>query len=178
MEAVAPGSRLGPLLRPPPLPHPRRCLGRTDPPPQGPRAVGIDVRAGAARERLRGNHFQLWGDQAVTNRFSHPDADSPGERLLTGATRSWARFWFAPRDPLGLHAVRVLAGLLFLSWLLVLAGHQEALFGLREGSPAPITWSVLYLCGTNATLLTTAYWVSVGVLVLFTIGVWPRLTSV
>jgi hypothetical protein len=130
----------------------------------------------------------------VTNRFSHPGADTPeSERLLSGAARSWARFWFAPRDPLGLHAVRVLAGLLFLSWLLVFAGHQEALFGLRgwfdleayretvrlrEGSPAPITWSVLYLCGTNATLLTAVYWASIGVLFLFTIGVWPRLMSV
>src|SRR5205807_6878533 len=109
------------------------------------------------------------------------------------AARSWTTFWFASREPLALHAIRFLAGLLFLSWLLVFAGQHEALFGLsgwfdleayretarlREGTPAPITWSVLYLCGTNATLLTAVYWVGVGILVLFTLGVWPRLTSV
>ena len=126
----------------------------------------------------------------MTNRFSQSGA---AERPLAAAARSWTDFWFAPRDPLGLYVLRVLAGLLFLSWLLVFAGQHEALFGLsgwfdleayretvrlREGTPAPITWSVLYLCGTNATLLATVYWASVGVLVLFTLGVWPRLTAV
>jgi hypothetical protein len=126
----------------------------------------------------------------VTNRSSQLEAS---QGSLASAARAWADFWFAPRDPLGLHALRVLSGLLFLSWLLVFAGEHGALFGLngwfdlkayqetarlREGTPAPITWSVLYLCGTNATLLTAAYWVGVGILVLFTLGVWPRLTSV
>src|SRR5439155_23937760 len=107
--------------------------------------------------------------------------ESMPPRPLAAAARSWATFWFAARDPLGLHVIRVLAGLLFLSWLLVFAGQHEALFGLngwfdleayretarlREGTPAPITWSVLYLCGTNATLLATVYWPSVGVRVL------------
>jgi hypothetical protein len=72
------------------------------------------------------------------------------------------------------------------------AGQAEALFGLggwfdlkayREASrleemPIPMGWSILYACGTNATLLQAAYWLSLGVLALFTLGVWTRLTGV
>jgi hypothetical protein len=103
------------------------------------------------------------------------------------------RFWFAAIDPLGLHAVRLLAGLLFLAWLLAFAGNQEAFFGLggwfdRQayleasrlpgGTPAPVSWSVLYLAGTDSTILSVLYWLSVAVVALFTLGVWPRLTGV
>src|SRR5262249_22481136 len=38
--------------------------------------------------------------------------------------------------------------------------------------------SVLYLCGSNAVLLTAVYWLSIAVLVLFTAGLWTRLTAV
>jgi hypothetical protein len=92
-----------------------------------------------------------------------------------------------------LHALRVLAGLVFLAWLLGFAGHQHALFGLggwfdsqayREaarlpgGTPAPVGWSILYLCGTSKAMLTAVYWGSLAVLMLFTLGVWTRLTAV
>ena len=43
---------------------------------------------------------------------------------------AWERFWFSAVDPVGLHAVRLLAGLLFLVWLLSFAGHERAFFGL------------------------------------------------
>ena len=58
-----------------------------------------------------------------------PGAAEPAPR--PGPFRSWSAFWFTPRDPLGLHAVRVLAGLLFLAWLLAFAGQHDALFGMR-----------------------------------------------
>ncbi len=125
-----------------------------------------------------------------------PPADSPAPGAAPAPRRpaqSWVGFWFTPVDPIGLHALRALAGLLFLGWLIVFAGHYPSLFGLqgwfdlpayreavrlREGPPVPITWSALYLCGNNPQALAAAYWASLGALVLFTLGVWPRLTSV
>jgi hypothetical protein len=106
---------------------------------------------------------------------------------------SWVRFWFSAIDPIGLHALRVLAGLLFLYWLLPFAGEQQALFGLGgwldaraygeasrlQGLPPHLFgWSVVYLCGTNAVLLSLVYWLSVAAIVLFTLGLWTRLTGV
>ena len=110
-----------------------------------------------------------------------------------GPIRAWTCFWFAPTDPVGLHIVRLAAGLVFLAWLLPLAGHADALFGLngwfdrqayREaahipgGPPQPFSWSVMYLCGSNAALVTAVYWCSIAILVLFTAGLWTRVTAV
>lgn len=107
--------------------------------------------------------------------------------------RSWSAFWFGAVDPVGFHAVRVLAGLLFLYWLVPMLGHYEAFYGLsgwmdREayveasrlqgGSPFPTGWSYLFVLGENSTLLAIAGWVAVGVLALFTLGIAPRLTAV
>jgi hypothetical protein len=110
-----------------------------------------------------------------------------------GRFRPWTAFWFTPRDPLGLHALRLLTGLLLLAWLLPLAGSAEAFFGLGGwfdqraygeaarlpgGPPQPFGWSVLYLCGSNPFLVRTAYWLAVLVVFLFTLGVAARLTAV
>lgn len=115
------------------------------------------------------------------------------ESLPAGPIRAWTRFWFTPTDPVGLHIVRLAAGLVFLAWLLPLAGHVDDLFGLdglfdrqayREaaripgGPPIPFTWSILYWCGSNAGLLNAVYWGSIVVLVLFTAGLWTRLTAI
>jgi hypothetical protein len=118
---------------------------------------------------------------------------APAAAPSPGPGASWSNFWFAPIDPVGLHALRVLAGLLFLLWLLPFAGQQEALFGLNgwfdarayhEAShlqrlpPHLFSWSVLYLCGTSPVLLGIAYWLSIATLVLFTLGLWTRVTGV
>jgi hypothetical protein len=102
-------------------------------------------------------------------------------------------FWFTPIDPVGLHTIRVLAGLLFLSWLLPFAGQAEPLFGLQGwfdqkafseaarlpgGPPQLLGWSILYLFGSNSALLTAVYWLAVLVLVLFTLGIGTRLMAV
>jgi hypothetical protein len=107
--------------------------------------------------------------------------------------RSWTDFWFTPTDPIGLHVVRVLAGLLFLAWLLPFGAHQEAFFGsagwfdrqaykeaarLAEGAPPRATWSLLYLCGSNPTRIHALYWGTIAVLALFTLGICTRLTAV
>ncbi len=123
-----------------------------------------------------------------------PAPPAPARAEPTGGLfSSWVRFWFTPADPIGLHVVRVLAGLLFLAWLLPLAGHIDALYGLNGwfdqqayaeaakltgGPPKPITWSVLYLAAADPRLLTAAYWLSVGVVLLFTLGLFPRITGV
>jgi hypothetical protein len=96
-------------------------------------------------------------------------------------------------DPFGLHCVRVLAGLLFLYWLLPFAGYEAEFFSLggwfdgtafREisrlpGAPA-INWSLWYAFGpdTSPAVFTAMYWLCLAVLVLFTLGVYPRVTAV
>jgi hypothetical protein len=110
-----------------------------------------------------------------------------------GVIASWVNFWFAPADPIGLHALRVLGGLLFLLWLLPLAGQQDALFGLggwfdarayREASHLPMLpphlfgWSATYVAGANPFWLGVIYWTGVAAVVLFTLGVATRLTGV
>ena len=111
----------------------------------------------------------------------------------TGLFSRWVCFWFRPADPLALHLIRLLAGLLFLSWLLPFAGQIQAFFSLDgwldrralselvrlpEDLAPQLSWSLLYLCGSNVTLLTVMYWVSIAILVLFTLGVWPRILAV
>jgi hypothetical protein len=104
----------------------------------------------------------------------------------------WRRFWFTPIDPVGLHAFRVLAGLLFLAWLLPFAGHTDSLFGLTgwfdrqaytdtsrmvEDGPQQLGWSFLFVCGQSSTALQILYWTSIAVLAGFTLGLAPRLTG-
>jgi hypothetical protein len=84
------------------------------------------------------------------------------------------------------------AGLLYLALLLPLAGQLDALFGLDgwfdrrayaeaarlpDGPPRPLTWSVLYLCGSDPVRLRVAYGVALGAVALLTVGVWTRLTA-
>lgn len=125
-------------------------------------------------------------------------AETPESAAPTASGRQsfWGRFWFSPADPIGLHALRILTGLLMLLWLVTLFGHQNSLFGLSGwfdlqafqetgkladhpgGMPVTFHWSLLYPLGENAALLNVAYGVSIFVLVLFTLGVAPRITSV
>jgi hypothetical protein len=91
-----------------------------------------------------------------------------------------------------LHWLRVLCGLLFLFWLAPFAGHQLELFSLtgwfdarayREmlqpgGAAVPTGWSLVYLCGENAFLLSALWLAALGVFLLFTLGVATRVTAV
>ncbi len=110
-----------------------------------------------------------------------------------GLIGSWVHFWFAAGDPIGLHILRVLAGLLFLFWLLPFAADHQALFSLggwfdttayHEASrlsdlpPHLFGWSVVYWCGTNATASLAVYWLSITAITLFTLGLATRLTGV
>jgi hypothetical protein len=105
----------------------------------------------------------------------------------------WTRFWFTPEGPFGLHVLRVVTGSLVTVWLLTLLPDADALFGLdgwfgkeafaeARRSPADVpvrfSWSLLYLVGGSPGAFWAFYLGSVGVLVLFTLGVAPRVTSV
>jgi hypothetical protein len=59
-----------------------------------------------------------------------PQTPGPAdEGAESGRFAGWTRFWFSPRDPLGLHVVRLLTGLLLLAWLLPYAGDVTDHFG-------------------------------------------------
>jgi hypothetical protein len=84
--------------------------------------------------------------------------------------------------------LRFLSGLLFIFWLIVLAGNQTAFFGLagwvdrdtasRFREDFRSSWSVLYLFDSNPNWVNSVYWVAIVVFCLFTLGLWTRLTSV
>jgi hypothetical protein len=131
-------------------------------------------------------------------RLTHAPETPASEAIAPrkGFGSSWTSFWFSPADPIALHIVRVLAGLVFLGWLLPFAGDVEAFFGQNgwfdltalkayrdadrppEGAPVPITWSLLYTVWSDPARLEGVYWASVVVVTLFTIGLWTRVTGV
>lgn len=122
--------------------------------------------------------------------YSTNGMPEPGEG---GLVRAWVRFWFTAVDPIGLHIVRTLTGLLLLAWLLFTYRTQlDSFLGLngwldarafseasrlQEGVFTP-SWSVLYLFGADPTWMRVVFWASVALLGLFTIGVLPRVTAV
>jgi hypothetical protein len=127
--------------------------------------------------------------KAVKTNGSADRGDSPA-----GLVGAWTRFWFNPASPLGLHCMRFLAGLLFLSWLLPLWSERSALFGLHgwvdaqalreaqrlpQEARAPIGWSLLYLnpSGANATMVEIVWWSALAVLALYTLGIATRVTA-
>jgi hypothetical protein len=106
--------------------------------------------------------------------------------------RAWARFWFTPIDPIGLHGLRVLTGLLLLGWLLSFAGNIESLFGpagwfdrqahdeaarLNDGA-VPASWSLLPPAAWGPRWVMVAYVGSLLVLGVFTLGIAVRVTAV
>src|SRR5262249_7499162 len=49
---------------------------------------------------------------------------------------------------------------------------------LPDLPPHQFGWSVLYWCGTNPVALSAVYWLSVATILLFTLGLWTRVTGV
>lgn len=110
----------------------------------------------------------------------------------TTGTR-WGRFWFTPIPTTGIEVLRVLSGLLFCFWLLSFLGHHEGFFSLKgwfdstgylaiqqqqDAATAPIDWSILYIAGDSLAIFHALFWGSIAVLVLFTLGIATRVTSV
>ena len=124
-------------------------------------------------------------------------AQASGNRLYTRryawAVEAWVAFWFRPIDPVGLHALRVLTGVLLIAWLLPFFGNIQALFGLegwfdqqayREAARLPVEsrpefgWSILYLCGSNPLVLKGACAGAIVVFSLFALGIATRVTAI
>jgi hypothetical protein len=106
---------------------------------------------------------------------------------------AWSRFWFNPADPFALNAIRVATGALLIAWLITLTAGAESFFGLNgwfdrqafveaarqpAEAPKPLSWSLLYVCGESRAAFQAAFWGSLGVLALFTLGLFPRVTAV
>ncbi len=117
----------------------------------------------------------------------------PAAPAAKGFALAWNNFWFQAVDSLALHVVRILTGLLLLSWLLAFAGRIEEMFSTQHGwidqkaivelsrlstevHQTP-NWSLLYLCDSvgGAAVL---YWGTIGVIGLFTLGLATRITSI
>jgi hypothetical protein len=111
-------------------------------------------------------------------------ADSTCPRLFEASTS----FWFKPVEPVGLHTIRFLTGLLLMFWLIMFAGNQTSFFGLSgwvdRATAASVRsdfltgWSVLNLFESNSIWVHTVYWVSIVTFGLFAVGLWTRITSV
>ena len=115
-------------------------------------------------------------------------AKAESEAPSPGLVQSWIRFWFSLANPVGLHTLRFLAGMLFIFWLIVLAGNQSAFFGLagwvdRDAASKlredfQTSWSILYLFDSNPSWVNAVYWGAFPIFILFTLGLWTRITSV
>lgn len=106
---------------------------------------------------------------------------------------AWVRFWFARRELLGLHALRVFFGILVLCWLLPFSGYLTDFFSYHgwfdqqafteAGRTASDmvdrqNWSLLYILPDSLGALSAFYWGSIVVVALFTLGFFTRITSV
>lgn len=107
--------------------------------------------------------------------------------LATEFGQAWNRFWYTPRDPIALAVLRVLVGVTACYFQATFAWDLIRLFGpngmlpvevVRQfsGSQA-VAFSFLSYLRTPAELW-TAQLLGTVVLVLFTIGLWTRVTSV
>lgn len=108
--------------------------------------------------------------------------------LSQGVRNGWNRFWFTPTDPSTLGLIRILAGsMLFythLIWSLDLTGFmgEQGRFSpdlvARMHRHSDFAWSYLPWIDHSPSLLWTVHLAALGVLLLFTLGLWTRVTSV
>lgn len=106
--------------------------------------------------------------------------------LAQGGLRGWDRFWFAPVDPATFCLIRLLAGAMLLYTHLVWSRDLLAFFGptpwlsldaLRTANPGSFAWSYLFYV-QSPSVLWTLHIAALVVLVMFTLGLFSRVTSV
>jgi hypothetical protein len=111
--------------------------------------------------------------------------------LCRAAIDGWNRFWFTPSSPETLCAIRVLTGLMLVYTHLVWSLDLEGFFGeqgrlstefvaayhnVSHGDAAWLAWSHLFRI-QSSTGLWFAHLVAMAVLLLFTLGLFTRVTS-
>ncbi len=107
------------------------------------------------------------------------------EDSVQALARWWDAFWFTPADPTLLGVIRILTGLMLLYthavWGLVLPEFfgeggwlSERL--VRTLSDGNYSYSFWWLVPEGG--MWPAYWLSMAVLAMFTVGLWTRVTSV
>jgi hypothetical protein len=156
---------------------------------------------GTRKERRRTpskKWFAASENTALKNSKSIPASETIEEESPLGFVPRWVYFWFRPVHPVGLHTLRFLAGLLFASWFLTMAGNQTAFLGLGgwvdvesarrlagesiQDANVPEAfrsgWSLFYLFDSSPAWVNTLYWSSIIIFVLFAVGLWTRITSV
>jgi hypothetical protein len=110
---------------------------------------------------------------------------SYAEDSAQAMAESWDAFWFTPADPTLLGVIRILTGLMLLYthavWGLVLPDFfgeggwlNERL--VRTLSDGNYNYSFWWLVPDDG--IWPAYWLSMAVLALFTVGLWTRVTSI
>ena len=107
--------------------------------------------------------------------------------LGTQTRRGWDRFFFAPADPTSLGLIRILVGGLLL-WEFALIGADLGVLLRSDGWADPATlrefwrlngqWGWSYWLLVPDRLIPAVFAASYAVLILFTIGLWTRLTAV
>ena len=115
------------------------------------------------------------------------------ERLIAEFGRGWNHFWYTPSNPLPLSLIRVATGLIALYFVLTYTADITYFFAQDGLLPVELTEqpqyrpdgqvynpaTLSYLSHLNtARELLVAHWIGVAVLVLFTIGLFSRITAV
>lgn len=106
-----------------------------------------------------------------------------------GLLDQWTQFWFMPQQPLGLHVLRTIFGVLTIVWLLSFAGYVQDFFSFdgwfdrtafseAQDMVDRQNWSPLYFVAGQPALLNAVYWASIAIVVCFTLGFFTRITSV
>ncbi len=135
---------------------------------------------------------------------AHP-ADGPGSSLI-GFFQSWGRFWFSPADPIVLGFIRIVGGILILyvhlcysfdlmsyvggerAWVdRPLAGYLRKGISIRVAGDDFLTpvklvangshaWSIFYHV-SDPFWIWTLHFTFLGIILLFTLGLWTRMTA-
>lgn len=106
--------------------------------------------------------------------------------LKAATTDGWNQFWFSPTDPATLCLLRILAGSMLVYTHAVWTVDLLGFFGTEGRLPAsfvqslhgtPYAWSHLFAI-QSPTLLWITHLAALLVLILFTLGLWTRWTSI
>jgi hypothetical protein len=108
-----------------------------------------------------------------------------GAQIASELENQWNAFWFTPADPTLLGLIRILTGTMLVYTHAVWGLQLEAFFGpnawltpelVETMQRDQIAWSFWWR--VPAEHLWTVHWTAIGILVLFTLGVATRLTSI